>query len=115
MGGKGSGRPSLPLTATQTRLALQKLTRSSVAVIANALSDGNVDTAWRVLEHVIGKPTQRTETASLEIFVPDALKVLSADELRAILSRHREPDALPSANGHAVAIEGEFTDATEEG
>ena len=55
-GNKNSGRRSRVLSQEEARHALRKLTRKSVTVIKDSLDRGEVATAWRILEHVIGKP-----------------------------------------------------------
>ena len=60
-GNKNSGRRPRILSPEETRYALRELTRKSVAVIRDSLERGEVATAWRILDHVIGKPRQAVD------------------------------------------------------
>ena len=57
-GNKNSGRRPRILSREEARHALRKLTRKSITVISGSLEKDDVATAWRVLEHIIGKPRQ---------------------------------------------------------
>lgn len=88
-GNANSGPRANTLSAIACGQALAALTRPSLEVIKAAVKANDLDTAWRVVEHVKGKPKQSTElSGSLENRTPasEALQAFSTEQLRAFLT-----------------------------